>query len=75
MIVSEDASVAVGDRVVLSLRCPVDFEGVGPRPGDVGKVVSVRGPRACLGVRFDGTHHPWLIPREYLVRVGRRVDA
>ena len=58
-------ALAVGDRILLRSRCPIDFEGVGPLPGMEGVIVNVpitRDFRRCVGVRFDGLPCEWLIP-------------
>lgn len=58
-----------GDRVKLKDDCPIDFEAVGPTPGDIGQIVSAKGS-VCLGVRFQGGGFPWLIPGKYLRLLG-----
>jgi hypothetical protein len=64
-----------GDRVKVSRSCPIDFEGVGPVPGSVGRIVSVsesREARRSCTVRF-GTHSSeWLIPNAFLEPVGEK---
>ncbi len=65
----------VGDLVKISPACPIDFEGVGPLPGDCGEIVSSprRGDaRSCFGVRVNRDPAHWLIPRQYLEPVHRR---
>lgn len=60
---------ALGDRVKMAGHCPIDFEGTGPLPGDLGRIVAVperNDQEACLGIRFDRGPSPWLIPRRYL---------
>jgi hypothetical protein len=58
-----------GDRVRISSSCPIDPEGVGPVPGDVGRVVApaVQGDALrCLRVHFDRIRAAWGIPDRYL---------
>jgi len=66
----------VGDLVKISPACPIDFEGVGPLPGDCGEIVSSPrqgDARSCFAVRMGRQPSHWLIPGEYLVPVFRPV--
>lgn len=68
----------IGDRVRISPACPIDFEAVGPLPGDLGEIVSTPGSGdapACFAVRLGRMPSPWLIPRQYLQPVGLRRDV
>lgn len=58
-----------GDRVKIAHTCPIDPEGVGPLPGDVGQIVAL--PEAgdalrCLRVHFERIQASWSIPPRYL---------
>ena len=58
-----------GDRVKIANACPIDCEGVGPIPGDVGQVVSMPEPNDalhCLRVYFERIQASWAIPLHYL---------
>lgn len=69
MTVSENLPVSIGDRVLLSRHCPLDFEGAGPLPGAAGRVMSLPGngdPECAVAVRFDGYPSMWSIPGVYL---------
>ncbi|MDX1434212.1 MAG: hypothetical protein R3286_17355 [Gammaproteobacteria bacterium] len=62
---------ALGQRVRMAGHCPIDFEGIGPLPGDVGRVVAVPGRGddggdSCVGVAFDRAPSPWLIPSRWV---------
>ena len=61
--------IVSGTRVRMSDRCPIDFEGVGPVPGDVGHVVALSGgteERGTVAVSFERFGAPWIIPRRFL---------
>ena len=60
-----------GDRVRVIRSCPIDFEGIGPLPGDVGEVVipPERGDdRHDTVVNFERIATHWRIPCDYLER-------
>lgn len=62
-------SLKPGDRVKIAQACPIDPEGVGPIPGDVGQIVAI--PEGgdvlrCLRVHFERIEASWSIPRRYL---------
>lgn len=66
-----------GDRVRVSLECPIDFEGVGPLPGDSGQVVELSdtdhmATTAC--VHFERVEAAWNIPHRFLERVHREEE-
>ncbi|MDX1487911.1 MAG: hypothetical protein R3268_06910 [Acidiferrobacterales bacterium] len=53
----------------IAQACPIDPEGVGPIPGDVGQIVAM--PESddvlrCLRVHFERIQASWSIPRRYL---------
>lgn len=63
----------LGERVRVVPSCPIDFEGIGPLPGDVGEVVlpPERGDdRNYTVVRFERLSAHWRIPGHYLERTG-----
>ncbi len=60
-----------GDRVKISPACPIDWEGVGPLPGDVGYVLTAAdadGMLEGLTVHFERVHAAWIVPPRYLER-------
>lgn len=63
------ATLSPGDRVRLVHTCPIESEGVAPRPGQPGVLVCAPSPadgRRCWGVRFDGLSLVWHIPQAFL---------
>ena len=59
----------LGERVRLSRSCPIDFEGIGPLPGDLGEIVELPvkdDERHETGVRFERVSARWEIPSDYL---------
>ena len=74
-MMSDPGDFRIGDSVKLSPACPIDFEGAGPLPGDMGEIISAPNPadaRACFAVRLRRMPSAWLIPRKYLEAVGKR---
>lgn len=72
-MMSDSIRFRIGDRVKISPACPIDFEGAGPLPGDLGEIVSTPGAgdsRACFAVRLRRMASPWFIPQQYLQPVG-----
>ena len=68
----------VGDVVKISSACPIDFEGIGPLPGDCAEIVSSPrhgDARSCFAVRMNREPSHWLIPGEYLLPVMRSRSA
>lgn len=66
-----DAIFEPGDRVRVVRSCPIDFEGIGPLPGDVGEVIMPperEDDRRLTVVRFDRVSARWRIPGDYLER-------
>ncbi len=62
----------LGDWVTVSPLCPIDFEGVGPVPVDIGRVTAVSETAdalQCVGVHFERFSSPWMIPQDYLERI------
>jgi hypothetical protein len=58
-----------GDRVKIAQVCPIDPEGVGPIPGDVGQILTMSESGdvlRCLRVHFERIQASWSIPRRYL---------
>jgi len=58
----------IGDRVRLAPGCPIDFEGVGPRPGERGEILARpegHDARRHYRVAF-ASRQPWWIPGGYL---------
>ncbi len=67
---SNVAAYVRGARIRITRGCPIDFEGIGPAPGAVGRVVQVltrEGDRcSCVAVRFDGLDSEWVVPVRYV---------
>ena len=58
-----------GAQVKLSAHCPIDFESVGPLPGERGRIVAISGASADSGVaavRFERISSPLIIPHRFL---------
>ncbi len=65
------AGFGLGDLVEMVPRCPLESEGVGPLPGDIGEIVGAPSPgddRQCWQVRFIRVGASWLIPQHFLRR-------
>ncbi len=61
--------IVSGARVRISTPCPIDFEGVGPVAGDIGRVVALSGGtrgRGTVAVEFERFGSPWIIPSRFL---------
>ena len=62
-------TIKFGTHVMITAHCPIDFEGAGPVPGEVGQVVALSGGMVRSGVvavRFDRLVSPWVIPTRFL---------
>jgi hypothetical protein len=62
-------TLSFGERVKLSLFCPIDSEGIGPIPGDQGYIVShpaSTDARRAWIVYFDHIGSEWQIPEQFL---------
>ena len=62
-----------GSRAKLSDDCPIDFEGAGPVPGEVCRIVSQRKRTTKDGVtavKLERSDAIWLIPSRYVEAVG-----
>ncbi|MCB1741470.1 MAG: hypothetical protein KDK91_13945 [Gammaproteobacteria bacterium] len=63
-------ALRVGCRIRLADSCPIESEGVAPRPGDLGELLA--GPshndkRRCWTVKFYDYSLPWSIPEQHLL--------
>lgn len=62
-------TLCFGERVKLSLLCPIDSEGIGPIPGDQGYIVShpaSTDARRAWIVYFYRIGSEWRIPEQFL---------
>jgi len=62
-------TIASGTHVSITANCPIDFEGAGPVPGEVGQVVALSGgtvERGVVAVSFERLGSPWIIPIRFL---------
>ena len=76
---STSAAYGRGARIRITRGCPIDFEGIGPTPGDIGRVIGVltrEGDRCrCVAVRFDGFDSDWVVPLRYVEPIVAPVPA
>ena len=67
---SKPLALVRGARIRIIPDCPIDFEGIGPTPDTVGRVVvelTREGDRCrCVSVRFDGLASEWVVPLRYV---------
>ena len=62
-------TITFGTHVKITGHCPIDFEGAGPVPGEVGQVVALSGgtaDRGAVAVSFARLVSPWVIPVRFL---------
>ena len=62
-------TITSGTHVRITAHCPIDFEGAGPVPGEVGRVVALPGginQRGAVAVSFERLGSPWIVPIRFL---------
>ncbi len=76
---SKAAAFVQGARIRITRGCPIDFEGIGPTPDDVGRVIEVLTRDGdccrCVAVRFDGLDSEWVVPVRYVEPIVALVRA